>query len=79
MSENLNREVYDNSTAANAIIIRRRANRRGYSISHRAFRPNGQINRELWWFGDKGYRLISPVKELSEREALEWLDKNKEK
>jgi hypothetical protein len=37
--------------------------------------PNGQINRELWWFGDKGYRLVSPQKGLSDQEAIIWLDK----
>jgi len=45
----------DDNDMAYPFIVMRRAKRKGFSISNRAFRSDGEIDRELWWFGDKEF------------------------
>lgn len=44
--------------------IRGMAKQKGFTMSHRAFRSEGKINRDLWWFGDREFKLVSSEKGL---------------
>lgn len=64
----------DRFSTINQLIIRRRAKRKGFSISHRPFRSYGELNRELWWFGDRDFRLVSPEEGFNHKGAVTWLE-----
>ena len=49
------------------------AKQKGFTISHRAFRLEDKLNRELWWFGDQDFKLLPPEEGLSAEAAIEWL------